>query len=58
MASQAVSDCDSQMVEVSGRDTLRHSGIVQNIMMHRAIRAMASQTVSDRDRHQVWAMSG
>ena len=37
---------DSQMIDkVSGRDTLRHSGIVQNIMRHGA---MARQTVSGR----------
>jgi hypothetical protein len=29
-----VSDSDSQMIEESGRDTLRYSGIVQNIMIH------------------------
>jgi hypothetical protein len=31
MASQTVSDRDSQMIEVSGRDTLQNPGIAQNI---------------------------
>ena len=55
MASQTVSDRDSQMIEVSGRDTLQNPGIAQNINLQWA---MASQTVSDRDSHQRWAMSG
>jgi GMP synthase-like glutamine amidotransferase len=39
------SQADSQMIEVSGRDALRHSAVVQNILTHGA---MASQTVSGR----------
>ena len=45
VAQRSQPQADSQMIEVSGRDALRPSAVVQNIMRHGA---MASQTVSGR----------